>query len=247
MSVNSLSTFQSGDLRVEFLHAFQPIVDVSSRCIYAYEALLRSPSGQGPVDVIRSVPKQYYSALDQTIRETALARASALGVSCRLSLNMSSSCMIQDQNYLLKTIDYAEQCGIAAQNVVIEISESDVIHGIPRLNDRLNEAHARGALIALDDFGAGYAGLNSLIDVNPDIIKLDMYLIRNIDSSGPRQATIKALVGLALDLGIDLIAEGVETAEEYAFLTRAGIDMFQGYFFAKPQLCQLVGMDDVNY
>lgn len=139
----------------------------------------------------------------------------------------------------MQTLRHASDCGFPLENLIIELTEADVIHGIPGLVDILREIHAAGATVALDDFGAGYAGLNSLIDVNPDIIKLDMYLIRDINRSGPRQATVRALVGLADDLGIELIAEGVETEAELKFLNQIGINLIQGYLLARPAICEL--------
>lgn len=231
---------------VYFDQAFQPIVDVSNRRIYAYEALLRGSSGSRPEDVFCKVPPEHTKAFHREVRQSAIERAAQCGLREKLSLNISTSCMIADHKAVLETLDHAAQCGIAAHDVIIEISESEVIHGNAGLKETLNTACARGALIALDDFGAGYAGLNSLIDVNPDIIKLDMYLIRHIESSGPRQATVKALVGLALDLGIELIAEGVETEAEFAFLQRAGISLFQGFYFAVPQIGHLPRVEEIN-
>jgi len=91
-----------------------------------------------------------------------------------------------------------------------------------------------GLLMAIDDFGAGYSGLNLLADFQPDQIKLDMKLIRGIEWHGPRQAIVRAINQICLDLGIDVIAEGVETELEYAWLASQGIHLFQGYLFAKP-------------
>ena len=88
--------------------------------------------------------------------------------------------------------------------------------------------------MAIDDFGAGYSGLNLLTDFQPDQIKLDMKLIRGIEHHGPRQAIVHAIDQVCRDLGIDVIAEGVETAEEYAWLANEGVQLFQGYLFAKP-------------
>lgn len=240
------SRFEFDGIDLPFAHAFQPIVDVSSRSIYAYEALLRDPSGAGPQDVLCKVPPVHAKAFNRAVRQSAIGRAAAYGLTQKLSLNISTSCILASQQAVTETLDYAAQCGIAAHDIVIEISESEVIHGIDGLQEVLNSASARGALIALDDFGAGYAGLNSLIDVNPDIIKLDMYLIRHVESSGPRQATIKALVGLALDLGIEIIAEGVETEAEFAFLQRAGISLYQGFYFALPQVGFLPRVEEIN-
>lgn len=239
MSAKDPSIFRAGDVSIAFVNAYQPIVDVSNGSVYAYESLVRGALGQSPMSVFKSVPRTLTSRLDQAIREAAITRAVALGIDTRLTLNISSECLISEEQHTLKTIEHARSVGFPVDKLIFEISESDVIHGIPRLVDVLQKINSAGATLALDDFGAGYAGLNSLIDVNPDIIKLDMYLIRDIHRSGPRQATIRALVSLTEELGIEIIAEGVETLEEYDFLKDNGIELYQGYLFAKPGLCEL--------
>jgi EAL domain-containing protein (putative c-di-GMP-specific phosphodiesterase class I) len=88
--------------------------------------------------------------------------------------------------------------------------------------------------VAIDDFGAGYSGLNLLADFQPDQIKLDMKLVHGIECCGPRQAIVRAIDQACRDLGIDIIAEGVETVEEYTWLANQDIGLFQGYLFAKP-------------
>lgn len=98
----------------------------------------------------------------------------------------------------------------------------------------VNEHRNAGIIFAIDDFGSGYAGLNLLADFQPDIIKLDMHLIRHINSKGPRQAIVCGIIKTCTDLGIDIIAEGVETRNEYEWLRNAGIKYFQGILFAKP-------------
>lgn len=239
MKPTDVSYFFGDGITVSFLNAYQPIVDVSKNSVYAYESLVRGPKGQSPMSVFKSVPRDLTSHLDQSIREAAISRAVSLGLDTRLTLNITSECLVSDVEHTLKTLQHAESCGFPLDKIIFEISESDVIHGIPRLVDVLQEIHKTGATVALDDFGAGYAGLNSLIDVNPDVIKLDMHLIRDIDRSGPRQATIRALVSLSEELGIELIAEGVETQEEYAFLKYSGINLYQGYLFSRPATCEL--------
>ncbi|MGI8548679.1 MAG: EAL domain-containing protein, partial [Gemmatimonadaceae bacterium] len=87
---------------------------------------------------------------------------------------------------------------------------------------------------AIDDFGAGHSGLNLLAYFQPDMIKLDRNLLRGIESRGPRQSITRAIVMVCTDLGIDIVAEGVETVEEFAWLEHAGVRLFQGYLFAKP-------------
>jgi EAL domain-containing protein (putative c-di-GMP-specific phosphodiesterase class I) len=88
--------------------------------------------------------------------------------------------------------------------------------------------------VAIDDFGAGYSGLNLLAEFQPDQVKLDMKLITGIERHGPRQAIVRAISQICSDLGIDIVAEGIETEDEYAWLASQGIRLFQGYLFAKP-------------
>ena len=94
----------------------------------------------------------------------------------------------------------------------------------------------------MDDFGAGYAGLSLLADFQPDIIKVDMALIRNVHLSPARQTIVAGLVSIARTMGVTILAEGVETREEMAVLRAAGIRLFQGYLFAKPAIGRLPGM-----
>lgn len=239
MSPEELGYFTSGGLEFSFLNAYQPIVDIRSNEIFAYECLARGPNNEPPPFLFKHLNPDTVSPLDQAIREVAISRAVALNIDAPLSLNFGTACLISENAYLERTFEHAEKLGFQTTDLIIELTESDVIHGVPGLTKIIDKIHRYGANIALDDFGAGYAGLNSLIDVNPDVIKLDMYLIRGIDKSGPRQATVRALARLAEDLGIDLVAEGVETQSELQFLQATGIELIQGYLLAKPGLCCL--------
>ena len=87
---------------------------------------------------------------------------------------------------------------------------------------------------AIDDFGAGYSGLNLLADFQPESIKIDMSLIRGINVHGPRQAIVRGIIRTCSDLGIDIVAEGIESEHEWRWCAAEGIQFFQGYFFAKP-------------
>jgi EAL domain-containing protein (putative c-di-GMP-specific phosphodiesterase class I) len=104
-----------------------------------------------------------------------------------------------------------------------------VIDDAAQLGRALNAFRAQGLAISIDDFGAGYAGLNLLADFQPDSVKLDMHLVRGIDGRGPRQAIVRAILQVCVDLGIDVIAEGVETSAEYQWLLEANVRYFQGY------------------
>lgn len=230
----------------KFIHAFQPIIDVEAEAVYAYEALVRGAAEHNdPLSFLANINESEKSHFDQLIRESALQFAASHGLTVKLSLNMFSTCFTSSENYVAQTLDAAESLGVSAQDIILEISEAEMIHGVPGMLARLNEASSRGALIALDDFGAGYAGLNALIDVNPDIIKLDMHMVRGIESSGPRRAIVKALMGLAEDLGMTIIAEGVEKKDEFNTLRDLGVELYQGFLFSRPEIERLPKMPDL--
>jgi EAL domain-containing protein (putative c-di-GMP-specific phosphodiesterase class I) len=98
----------------------------------------------------------------------------------------------------------------------------------------MNSYRARGLRVAIDDFGAGYSGLNLLAEFQPDAIKLDIQLVRDIESKGPRQAIVRAVIQACDDLGIEVVAEGVESEAEYRWFKRIGVRLFQGYYFCRP-------------
>jgi blue light- and temperature-responsive anti-repressor len=132
------------------------------------------------------------------------------------------------------TLAAAARCALPIDRVILEVTEGEVIADDARLGQQLSEFRRLGLKVAIDDFGAGYSGLNMLADFQPDQIKIDMNLVRGIERHGPRQAIVRAVVQVCNDLAIDVIAEGVESQDEYAWFADCGVRLFQGYLFAKP-------------
>jgi EAL domain-containing protein (putative c-di-GMP-specific phosphodiesterase class I) len=122
---------------------------------------------------------------------------------------------------------------------MFEFTENEEVTDTAHLTNIITEYRKHGFTTAVDDFGAGHAGLGLLVDFQPDLIKIDMKLVRAVDSSPARQAVIAGIVGIANELGIMVLAEGVETEAEFLFLKAGGIRLFQGYWFAKPALEEL--------
>ncbi len=122
-----------------------------------------------------------------------------------------------------------------AGRVVLEVTERAPLEKIRDATSRVAQLRALGYRIAVDDLGAGYAGLTSFAHLEPDVVKVDMSLIRGIDSSPMKQKLLGSIVGLCHDLGIEIIAEGIETAAERDTLVRLGGDLCQGYLFARPE------------
>jgi len=118
----------------------------------------------------------------------------------------------------------------------VEVTENEVISRLDEFTIAVKQLRAAGISIALDDFGAGFAGLSLLSRFQPDKIKIDRNLITDVHKSGPKQAIIHAILKCCSSLEISVIAEGVEKPEEWMWLEAAGISNFQGFLFARPQL-----------
>lgn len=214
--------------------AFQPIVDAGLRRIVSCEALVRGAEGEPAAIVLGRVPADHLHAFDEEIRDRAIERACALGLDCDLNLNFLPQSLCISATALCRTVESARRNDFARERIVLEISETEVIEDRTMFVERINEYRALGLKVAIDDFGAGHSGLNLLADFQPDQVKLDMKLVRGIQGHGPRQAIVRGICQTCFDLAIDIVAEGVETTEEYAWLQGEGVQLFQGYLFAKP-------------
>lgn len=137
---------------------------------------------------------------------------------------------------ILETLD---RCALSSKQIVLEVLEREIIEDYDRFLAAVDEHRASGLQFAIDDFGSGHAGLSLLAHFQPDFVKLDMDLIRGIDSSGPRQAIVRGILHTCRDLGVDTIAEGVETGAEYAWLHNQGVQYYQGYLLGRPAFEQL--------
>ncbi|MBN2800473.1 MAG: EAL domain-containing protein [Deltaproteobacteria bacterium] len=214
--------------------AFQPILDLDAREVFAYEALVRGAEGQSAGWVFSQVTDAQLHALDQRAREKALHLAVRLGIESHLSLNYLPRSLHRGDGGELPTVMAARLAGFPMDRVLVEVTETEAVGDLASMAAHLHELRKLGARVAIDDFGSGHSGLNLLADFQPEVVKLDMMLIRDIDVSGPRQAIVRAVASMCLDLGIDLIAEGVESTAELRFCRDQGIRLFQGYLLAKP-------------
>jgi EAL domain-containing protein (putative c-di-GMP-specific phosphodiesterase class I) len=234
-----------GDERLDFdvRMAFQPIVDAATRSVYAYEALVRTDTGGGAGEVLARVrPEQLYR-FDQTCRVKAIATAAALGIDCRLSINFVPNAVYRPATCIRLTLAAAERCAFPVERLIFEVTESERIRDTSHVVDIITDYQRRGFQTAIDDFGAGYAGLTLLAEFQPDIVKLDMGLIRGIDTHRARRAIVEGVLATCRALGCRVLAEGVETAAEYRVLRALGIELFQGYLFARPALEALPAID----
>lgn len=216
--------------------AFQPIVDARDRSVYGYEALVRTVEGGGAAEVLARVePRQLYR-FDQTCRVKAIETAARLGLGSRLSINFLPNAVYEPATCIRLTLAAAERCGFPTGQLVFETAESEQVRDHAHLTRIFRDYRSRGFLTAIDDFGAGYAGLGLLAEFQPDVLKLDMALLRGIDADHARQVIVGGVTGIATALGSTVLAEGVETPAEYRTLRSLGVPLFQGYLFGRPQL-----------
>lgn len=217
-----------------FSYAFQPIIDVDARKVVSYEALVRGVGNEPAFHVLERVPDSIKYQFDQESRVAAIARAAQLGLDCQLNLNFLPRGLYEAPASISATLDAAVENNVPIEHLNLEVTEEEVIADCAHFAAKLNEYRRLGLKITIDDFGAGYAGLNLLAELQPDQVKIDMNLVRGIDKHGPRQAIVCAVTQVCTDLGIDVIAEGIETVQEYRWFTDQGISLFQGYFFSRP-------------
>jgi len=217
-----------------FSYAFQPIVDVVAREVFSYEALIRGRANEPAFRVLERVPTRAKYQFDEDSRVAAIALAVQLGLNCHLNLNFLPQGLYASDTSVTSTLAAAARHALPLDRVILEVTEGEVIADYAHLGQQLNEFRSMGLKVAIDDFGAGYSGLNMLADFQPDQIKIDMNLVRGIERHGPRQSIVRAVVQVCDDLGIDVIAEGVESLAEYAWFAELGVRLFQGYLFAKP-------------
>ncbi|RUO42061.1 diguanylate phosphodiesterase [Pseudidiomarina aestuarii] len=227
-------------LGFEIKMAFQPIIDWDRKTIVAYEALVRGPEGQGAGWVFERINDDNRYYFDQACRVKAIETAARLGCNTYLNINFLPNAVYTPESCIRATIEAADLYGFDLTKLVFEVTEGEQIIDKNHLQRIFSSYSKRGFKTAIDDYGAGYARMDWLTDLRPDILKLDMDLIRDIPQHPEKQAIVaKALKQCQLQ-GTQVLAEGIETREEFNFLVGLGIRLFQGYYLAKPAFEALV-------
>ena len=225
--------------------AFQPIVNTHVGKTFAYESLVRGADGTGAEAVFAQVNDANKYAFDQKCRQTAIEHATKLGLgtdATLLSINFLPNAVYEPRACIRLTLEIAEKTGFPIENIMFEFTEVEALDAEHILNI-LHAYHALGFKTAIDDFGAGFSGLNLLSRFQPDVVKLDMQLIRNIDVSPVKRAIVMHLAQMMEDLGVLLVCEGIETLAEFTVLEDLGVNLMQGYYFARPTIGALPKVD----
>lgn len=216
--------------------ALQPIVHPRSKCITSFEALLRGPAGESPQSVLGAVGAAQLHAFDLHSKADAIALASALDLDCVLSVNLLPMSLVANSGAVEFLLQQCARHRWPADRLLVEITEEEAITHFDAFLGAVQMLRASGIQVAIDDFGAGHAGLSLLADFQPDKLKIDKRIIQGVSASGARQAIVRSVVEFCYCLGITVVAEGVESAEDWSWLQSAGVDRFQGFLFARPRL-----------
>jgi EAL domain-containing protein (putative c-di-GMP-specific phosphodiesterase class I) len=232
-------------LNFDFTMAFQPIVDVERGQIFAQEALVRGLNGEGAGQVLSQVDEQNRYAFDQACRTRAIKLAAGQDPSVNLSINFLPNAVYEPANCIRATLSAARKHDFPLEQIIFEITEGERVAEVTHLRDIVTEYKRQGFRVAIDDFGDGHSGLGLLADLQPDLIKLDMGLVRGIDSDPTRQAILRGTLITCADLGIGVIGEGVETEAEFSVLRDLGVRYLQGFLLARPAFEAMTTMDAV--
>jgi EAL domain-containing protein (putative c-di-GMP-specific phosphodiesterase class I) len=219
--------------------AFQPMVDVETGTVVAYEALVRGAAGESAAEVLGRVTPENRYAFDQRCRVAAIEQAVAAGIldtQAALSINFLPNAVYSPVACIQLTLRTARATGLPTDRLMFEFTETERMDDTDHVANIVAIYKQMGFVTAIDDFGAGHAGLGLLARLQTDLVKLDMELIRDLDGSMPRRLIVEGVVGMLTRMGIVVIAEGIETQAEYRVLRRLGVRYMQGYLFARPAL-----------
>ncbi len=234
---NSPEHVLTEDSRCAYTFAFQPIIDPLAREIVSLEALLRTrDASPAPVYFSTLADSDIYRA-DLESKKVAFAMAGQLNLKEKmLSVNLLPMTLVNIPDAVHFLVQEIEASGLVPEQVTVEFTEREIISRLDAFTDAVRQLKAAGISVAIEHFGAGFAGLSLLAQFQPDKIKINRDLIGDVHKSGPRQAIIEAIVQCCASLEISITAVGVEKPQEWMWLESAGISHFQGHLFARPGL-----------
>jgi EAL domain-containing protein (putative c-di-GMP-specific phosphodiesterase class I) len=211
--------------------AFQPVVSWKRKRVFAYEALLRNdePTLANPCALLFAAERlDRVTEIGRIVRDRVAAEIPAAPCPF-VFVNLHSHDLLDEHLF-----DQASPLSRVAQRIVLEVTERASLASVTDIEARVERLRNLGFRIALDDLGAGYSGLSSFATLQPEVVKYDMSLVRGVDSSPTRRKVILSMTALFAEMDMEVVAEGVETVAERDTLVELGVDLLQGYLFAKP-------------
>jgi FOG: EAL domain len=211
--------------------AYQPVFSCKEKRIFAYEALLRTdePTMANPCVFLSAAERLNRMAeVGRIVRDRVAAEVPSAPARF-IFVNLHSSDLLDEHLY-----DPGSALSKVADRVVLEVSECAALVSVPDIEARVDRLRTLGFRIGLDDMGAGHSDLGSFAVLKPEVVKYDMSLVRGIDSSPTRRKVISAMTSFFAETGVNVVAVGVETESERQALVELGVDLMQGYLFARP-------------
>lgn len=219
---------------------FQAIIDIENKQIYGYETLARGVNEDGSLvfpdklfNWAKNANMLFY--LDRACRESSLKTAAIKNIRAKVFINFIPTSIYDPKHCLQSTVKWANSLEFDPKNIIFEVVESENIEDINHLKNILDFYKSKGFMVALDDVGSGYSSLNMIVQLLPDIVKIDREIIKDIDKNIANQSVFQAIIDIAKKNSITVLAEGIETKEEFLYVKNSGASLAQGYYFAKPQ------------
>jgi diguanylate cyclase (GGDEF)-like protein len=226
---------------------FQPIVSNKQGHIFAYEALIRGPISthlHSPTALFDEATKQgRLVELELLCRKLSIQQFQKLQLSGKLFLNASPATLFQPGFRAGQTLEMLKKANLAPSRVVIELTEHSPLENYQAVREALKHYKEMGFEIAMDDLGSGYSGLRMWYELRPDYVKIDRYFMRNLGADKVKQQFVLSIKNIANELNCKVIAEGVETEDEFKFIEKIGLPFCQGYYIAKPAALPLRKID----
>jgi len=217
---------------------FQPIISLANNAIHGYEGLIRGPSNSplhSPFNLFETAAKHGRLAeLDLLCRKVTIERYAQLKLNKKLFLNTIPEILLYKDYQHGHTLDYLKRAGIDSKQIVIELTEQHPIDDYSLMVNATQHYQNMGFSIAIDDLGAGHSGLRTWSEIKPDFVKIDRHFLQNIHEDRHKQQFVQSIIDIAKGVDCRVIAEGIEQREEYLTSERLGMDLVQGYYFARP-------------
>ncbi|MDR9435591.1 MAG: GGDEF domain-containing protein [Thiohalophilus sp.] len=221
-----------------FASLYQPIIDLEQQRIIGHEGLIRGPSASvfhNPQSLFEFASQWgHLSELDLACRQFIIEQFHRLMLRGKLFINCAPAVLLDADHPHGKTLASLRRLGISPESVVIELTEQHPLDDYELLREALHYYRSMGFEIAIDDFGAGYAGLRMWSELRPDYVKIDRHFIQGINEDPVKKEFVRSILDIARGLECKVIAEGIETQEEYRTICDMGIILGQGYYFARP-------------
>ncbi len=227
---------------------FQPIIDLTQRKIIGYEALIRGPEDStlhSPLNLFETAERCGLSTkLEFMCREVTIKRYANLKLKEKLFINVSPSVLLEPEFKTGETLRFLDKFGVDPHCIIIELTEQQPTDDYNLMREAVNHYRSMGFQIALDDLGAGYSGLRLWSELLPEYVKIDKHFISGLHNDPIKFNFVRSIQGIASSLNCHVIAEGIETEEEFIAAKKLGISHAQGYYFARPTAIPTTNLDN---